>query len=172
MGIWVNTDSVEVQRAPSFYAISTSAPFDELVNEDVDSAMHISIPEAIRIFTSEEVEDPENFAEALIRIRKKAGLYKFNEGNVNITGNTLFDTRIELPANLTEGTYRTRIFLTRGGEIVADYSTDIDVAKVGLERWLYTLAHEQALIYGLMSLAIAIAAGWAASAFFRMVLRS
>ena len=172
MGIWVNTDSVEVQRAPSFYAISTSAPFDELVNEDVDSAMHISIPEAVRIFTSEEVSDPENFAAALIRIREKAGLYKIDEGNVNITDDTLFDTRIELPANLTEGTYRTRIFLTRGGEIVADYTTDIDVAKVGLERWLYNLAHEQALIYGLMSLAIAIAAGWAASAFFRMVLRS
>ena len=55
---------------------------------------------------------------------------------------------------------------------MADYTTDIDVKKVGLERWLYNLAHDQALIYGLMSLAIAIAAGWAASAFFRMVLRS
>jgi uncharacterized protein (TIGR02186 family) len=172
MGIWVNTDAVEVQRAPSFYAISTSGPFDELINEGVDRAMHISIPESIRIFSSEEVEDPDSFAEALIRIRKKSGLYKIDEGNVTVTDNTLFDTRIQLPANLTEGTYRTRIFLTRGGEIVANYSTDIDVAKVGLERWLYNLAHEQAFIYGLMSLAIAIAAGWAASAVFRMVLRS
>jgi len=172
MGIWVNTDAVEVQRAPSFYAISTSGPFEDLVNESVDRAMHISIPESIRIFSSEEVEDPDSFAEALIRIRKKAGLYKIDEGNVTVTDDTLFDTRIELPANLTEGTYQTRIFLTRGGEIVANYTTDIDVAKVGLERWLYNLAHEQALIYGLMSLAIAIAAGWGASAFFRMVLRS
>lgn len=172
MGIWVNTDAVEVQRAPSFYAISTSGPFEELINENVDRAMHISIPESIRIFSSDMVEDPESFAEALIRIRKEAGLYKIDEGNVTIADNTLFDTRIQLPANLTEGTYRTRIFLARDGEIVADYSTDIDVEKVGLERWLYNLAHEQALIYGLMSLAIAIAAGWGASAFFRMVLRS
>ena len=172
MGIWVNTDAVEVQRAPSFYAISTSAPFDTLINEDVDRAMHISIPESIRIFSSDNVDDPQNFAEAVIRIREKAGLYKIDEGNVNIADETLFDTRIQLPANLTEGVYRTRIFLTRSGEIVANYTTDIDVQKVGLERWLYNLAHDQALIYGLMSLAIAIAAGWGASAFFRMVLRS
>ena len=157
MGIWVNTDSVEVQRAPSFYAISTSAPFHEMIKEDVDRAMHISIPESIRIFTSEQVADPDSFAEALIRIRKKAGLYKIDEGTVNIHDRTLFDTRIQLPANLTEGSYRTRIFLTRDGEVVSDYTTEIDVAKVGLERWLYNLAHEQALIYGLMSLAIAIA---------------
>ncbi len=171
MGIWVNTDAVEVQRAPSFYAIATSAPFDALINPDVDHAMHISIPEAIRIFSSEDVEDPENFAEAVIRIRERAGLYKFTEGSVTVAEDTLFDTRIQLPANLTEGAYRTRIFLTRGGEIVATYATDIDVRKVGLERWLYNLAHEQALIYGLMSLAIAIAAGWGASAAFQLLRR-
>ncbi len=172
MGIWVNTDSVEVQRAPSFYAISTSGPFAELINDDVNRAMHISIPESIRIFSSESVKDPDNFADAIIRIRKNAGLYKIDEGSVKITDDTLFETRIQLPANLTEGVFKTRIYLTRGGEIVANYTTDINVQKVGLERWLYNLAHEQALIYGLMSLAIAIAAGWGASTFFRMVLRS
>ena len=172
MGIWVNTDSVEVQRAPSFYAISTSAPFDELVNEDVDSAMHISIPEAIRIFTSEEVEDPENFAEALIRIRKKAGLYKFNEGNVNITGNTLFDTRIELPANLTEGAYTTRMYLVQNGAVVSQFRTAIFVRKDGVERWIHQLAFDQPLLYGLLSLVIALVAGWGASALFRMIRQS
>ncbi|PIE08056.1 MAG: hypothetical protein CSA74_04320 [Rhodobacterales bacterium] len=171
-GIWVNTDSVEVDRAPSFYAISTSAPFAEVIGENADRAMHVSIPESIRIFSSEDVEDPEAFAEAVIRIRKKSGLYKIDEGNVTVTDGTLFDTRIELPANLTEGAYKTRIFLTRGGEVVSQYATEIDVRKVGLERWLYNLAHEQALLYGLMSLAIAVAAGWGASAFFRMVLRN
>ncbi len=45
----------------------------------------------------------------------------------------------------------------------------IGVRKVGLERWIYTLAHEQPLIYGLLSLAIAIAAGWSASAVFRYI---
>ncbi|MCY4209042.1 MAG: TIGR02186 family protein, partial [Roseovarius sp.] len=45
----------------------------------------------------------------------------------------------------------------------------IDVRKVGLESWLYNLSREQPLAYGLMSLAIAIAAGWFASAAFRLL---
>jgi hypothetical protein len=47
----------------------------------------------------------------------------------------------------------------------------IDVRKVGLERWLYNLSREQSLVYGLLSLAIAIAAGWLASAAFAMIRR-
>ncbi len=172
MGIWVNADSVEVEAAPSFYAIATSAPFDEIISPELNRARDISIPESIRILESEETTDTENFAEAVIRIRSKAGLYMINEGAVNMNEDTLFNTRIELPANLTEGDYRARIYLTRGGELVAEHSASIDVSKVGLERWLYNLAHQQAILYGLMSLAIAIAAGWGASAFFRVFLRS
>ena len=41
--------------------------------------------------------------------------------------------------------------------------------KVGLERWLYRLARYQPFVYGFMSLAIAVFAGWAASALFRQL---
>jgi hypothetical protein len=55
--------------------------------------------------------------------------------------------------------------------VIDTYMTTIPVNKVGLERWLYNLAHEQAFIYGLLSLAIAIGAGWLASAVFTMLRR-
>jgi hypothetical protein len=82
---------------------------------------------------------------------------------------TLFRGRIELPAALTEGDYETRIFLTRDGKVVSEYTTSIDVRKVGLERWLFSLSREEPVYYGIMSLAIAIAAGWLASAAFSFI---
>jgi uncharacterized protein (TIGR02186 family) len=94
-------------------------------------------------------------------------LYQLNESTVTLRDQTLFDTSIRLPANLVEGDYRTRIFLTRDGELVDAFTQDITVRKVGLERWIYNLAHQQPLAYGILSLAIAIAAGWLASAVFR-----
>lgn len=171
-GIWVNTDSVEVNAAPSFYAIATSAPFEELLNESVDRALHISIPESIRIFESPHVSDPKAFAAAVQRIREDQGLYTFNEGGVQLEANTLFDAHVDLPANLTEGAYKARIYLTRDGKVVSSHVADIDVRKVGLERWLYKFAHEQAFWYGIMSLVIAVVAGWSASTFFRVFFNS
>ena len=113
--------------------------------------------------------DAEAFTRALIRIREREGLYQTLEEQVVVDEQTLFRTEIALPANLTEGQYATRIFLTRNGEVISTYQTFIDVRKVGLEQFLYELAHNQPLIYGILSLVIAIFAGWGASEAFRLL---
>lgn len=171
-GIWVNTDAVEVDRAPSFYAINTSGPLDDILSAVEDQRHKITIPQAIRsVGAPQSISDAGAFTQSLIRIRKKSNLYQRNEGAVTVEEQTLFRTSVTLPAALTEGGYDTRIYLMRGGSVVAQYETIIDVRKVGLERWLFKLSREQSLIYGLLSLAIAIAAGWGASAVFGLLRR-
>ena len=168
-GIWINTEAVTVEAAPSFYAVATTGPMDAVLSEAEDLKYHITIPQEIRLAAGE--ENLAEFAEAVIRIREKAGLYSRQIGGVKLSEDTLFDASITLPSNLTEGDYLARIFLTRDGTVVSTYETAITVRKVGLERWIYTLAHEKPLVYAIMALVIAIAAGWGASAFFRVVLR-
>ena len=173
LGIWVNTDEVALDAAPTFYAVATSGPLDEVLTATEDLRHRVSIPRAIRsVGAASMAEDVESFTEALMRIRQRNDAYQLLENSVALDEQTLFRTAISLPANLTEGAYRTRIFLTREGRVVAQFETVIDVRKVGLERWLFTLSRQQPLLYGLMSLAIAIAAGWGASAAFRLLRRS
>lgn len=172
LGIWANTEAVEINAAPSFYAVSSSAPLAQVLSEVEDLRHGISIPRAIRsVGASEAVADATPFSEAVIRIRREAGLYQVLEGDIDLEEQTLFRGRITLPAALTEGEYVTRIFLTRDGAVVDEYETTIAVYKAGLERWLYDTSREKPLFYGLMSLAIAIAAGWLASAAFRVFQR-
>jgi uncharacterized protein (TIGR02186 family) len=167
-GIWVNADSLYVDRAPTFYAVATSGPLDEVLSIEDDFRYRISIPRAIRADGAPEATDAKGeFTEALIRLREEQGSYQTLTGAVELNEDTLFSTRVSLPANLTEGDYVTRIFLTRGGQVLDSHETVIFVEKVGLERFLFNLAHERPLIYGLLSIAIAIAAGWGASALFR-----
>ncbi|KHQ55071.1 Membrane protein [Mameliella alba] len=171
-GIWVNAHAVEVDAAPSFYAIATSAPWARVISETEDLRHKVSIPRAIRsVGAPMDVPDAQSFTEAVIRIRTREGTYQLLENTVTVREQTLFDTAISMPANLTEGSYPTRIFLTRGGRVINTYETEIEVRKVGLERWLYVLSRQQPFVYGLMSLFIAIAAGWGASTAFR-ILRS
>jgi uncharacterized protein (TIGR02186 family) len=166
--IWVNTASVDIDEAPSFYAVNTSAALDVILDNISDLRHEITVSEAIRsVGAPAEITDSPAFTEALIRIRERSGLYQTNIGAVQLQRETLFNTSVTLPANLVEGVYTARIFLTHGGEVTAEASETIYVEKVGLERFLYTLAHEQALLYALLSLAIAIFAGWGASALFR-----
>ncbi|MGA9253347.1 MAG: TIGR02186 family protein [Roseobacter sp.] len=170
LGIWVNIDAVEVDRAPSFYAVHSSGLLSDVLKDVEDLRHKISVPRAIRsVGAPDHIQDAMSFTEALIRIRENSELYQLREESVVVDEQTLFRTSVRLPAALTEGDYVTRIFLTRGGEVVSSFETTIDVEKVGMERWLFELSRQQPLIYGLMSLAIAIGAGWAAAAVFRFI---
>ncbi|WP_372613912.1 TIGR02186 family protein [Aquicoccus sp.] len=172
-GIWINTDALEIDSAPAFYAVATSGPFNEIISDSDDMRHHVSIPRSIRFVGAPgHIMDADAFSDALIRIRSKNGLYQFLENAVRVDQQTLFRTSISLPSNLTEGDYKTRVFLLRDRTVVADYETVINVRKVGLERFLFNLSREQPVIYGLLSLAIAIAAGWGASAAFRIFRRA
>jgi len=141
----------------------------DALSETEDLREKISIENAVRsVGAPSDVTDSASFSEAVIRIRRNSNLYQLLEGEVALDQQTLFRTAIDMPSNLTEGDYTTRIFLTRGGEIISKYETTIEVRKVGLERWLFTLSRQNPVLYGLMSLAIAIAAGWGASAAFQL----
>lgn len=164
-GIWVNAGAAGVDAAPSFYAVATTAPFREVLSDTEDLRHAVSIPRAIRAVGTG-VEDRQDYLDALIRIRVRSGDYRLVEGGVDLEEETLFRARIDLPANLVEGDYRARIFLTRGGRVVDTYETSIAVRKVGIERWLHALSVDQPLLYGLLALALAIGAGWGAQAAF------
>lgn len=170
MGIWINTETVSLTAAPSFYAVASTGPLPEILRQTEDLRHSISVPRAIRSVGAASVtENPVEFTEALIRIREDQDVYQILEGDVALDQQTLFRTRISLPSNLTEGSYGTRVFLLRDGHVVSRFDTAIDVHKVGLERWLFELSRQQPLSYGILSLALAIAAGWLASAIFRAI---
>jgi uncharacterized protein (TIGR02186 family) len=167
-GIWVNTESVTVRQAPSFYAIATTRPLDELLTETERLRYGIGMDQAVRRIGGTMIADPTPFTEALIRLKREDGSYALLNDEVKVTEATLFQTRIEMPANLVEGDYAAEFFLVRDREVISSGATIISVEKAGIERWLYNLSRNEPLAYGLMSVALALAAGWLAAAAFRL----
>jgi uncharacterized protein (TIGR02186 family) len=171
-GIWINRESVQVDSAPSFYAIATTGRLNEILSETENLRHQITIPRAIRsVGISGQAIDAPDFVDALIRVREAEDRYRLRERSVHFTEGTLFRADVVLPSNLTEGLYRVRIFLTRDGRVVDRIERQINVRKEGLERFLFNLSREQPLIYGLLSLLIAVSAGYGASAAFRLLKR-
>jgi uncharacterized protein (TIGR02186 family) len=166
-GIWVNTQSVTVDAAPSFYAIAATGPLDDILRDTEDLRHRITIPRAIRaVGLTEEAADAEAFLAAMIRLRAEDNRYRLDQSGVDLTEATLFRADVALPANLTEGTYMVRMFILRDGRVIDALEQGIVVRKEGLERWIFTLSRQQPLLYGLLSLLIAALAGWGASALF------
>lgn len=169
-GIWVNNASVRVDSAPSFYAVATTGPLDEILSQTEDLRHSITIDRVIRaVGITDEADAAGDFLTGLMRVRTGEGRYRVLEGMVQLTEETLFRTDVILPANLTEGDYKVRLFLLRDQRVISAQDRVIGVRKEGLERFLFNLAQDQPLLYGLISLVLAALAGWGASAAFRLV---
>ena len=157
-------------EGPRRSVTATTAPLADILSQTEDLRHHVSTRQMIRsIGAPNDISDSASFTDALIRIREANGLYSLREGAVDLKAETLFRSMVDLPANLVEGDYKTRIFLLRDKKLVAMDETFIEVHKVGIERWLYQLAQNQSVLYAILALAIAAASGWLASAAFRLL---
>jgi uncharacterized protein (TIGR02186 family) len=165
-GIWLNRGAVKITAAPSFYAVASTKPVADILLPAEDAKYHITIPQTIDTAAAPSA-DQTPYIEALQRIRQASGSFVLAPESVLLLRQALFRTDISLPANLVEGPYKVRIFLTRGGEVTDMQESQIDVQKAGVERTLYRLAMEQPLIYGVLSLLMAMVAGWGAQELFK-----
>jgi uncharacterized protein (TIGR02186 family) len=169
-GMWINTSAVNIDAAPSFYAIATTGPLRQIISDTENLRYKVTIPSMISaIGIASETATPDDFITGLLRIRLGEGRYRLDQGAVEFLEETLFRADVELPANLTDGEYRVRIFLTRGGRVIDSQERVIGVRKEGVERFIYNLAKEQPLVTGIASVLMAVVAGWAASTAFRLV---
>ena len=89
-GIWINTESVDVSAAPSFYAVSSSRPLDEILSENANNQYRITADRAVWTLKSEAA-----FAEAVLRIRSNNGLYQRNEGAVEVAEQAMRSVGVE-----------------------------------------------------------------------------
>ncbi|MBP9185042.1 MAG: TIGR02186 family protein [Fuscovulum sp.] len=168
-GIWINNASIAVDSAPSFYAVATTGPLVEILSATENLRHAITIDRVIRaVGVTAEADESEAFIEAMMRVRTADGRYRLLQDRIELTEETLFRTDVTLPANLTEGEYKVRLFLLRDGRVVSSQERAIAVRKEGLERLIFNMAQQQPLLYGLVSLMLAGVAGWAASAVFRL----
>lgn len=171
LGVWVNGPGLQVDAAPSFYAVATTRGFHDVLSWTDDLRYRVGLSQVIRLIDAPVWAEVtrEDYLDAVVRLRRDQGIYYERIGGVTVDQETLFHTRIELPPQLVEGDYTARIFLTRDREVIDHYETSIAVRKVGIEYWIDLMAEKYSAIYGVLSVVVALAAGWLASALFRLV---
>jgi uncharacterized protein (TIGR02186 family) len=169
-GIWLNTDRVDFQGVPSFYAVASSKPLDELMTPEVQAREEIGVNH-LRLVPADDANPSEaaSFATALVRVKEAAGLYGRDVAPIKFENRPLYRGTVHFPANVTTGNYDVKVLLIRGGEIVSAQTVPLQISKGGADAWVYEQAHDQSAAYGLCAIAGALLLGWAAHLVFRKI---
>jgi uncharacterized protein (TIGR02186 family) len=162
-GIWVNADSIKFRSAPSYYAIASSRPLRELVDERTAAIYELGLDNLqLSPSTLSDTTEITRFAQGLNELKGHNGLYVEAPGSVEITDGVLYRARLPLSARVVTGTYTAETFLVQKGRVVAAAVREIDVRKSGFERFFGQFARQNGVAYGLVAIAMALAMGLAA----------
>lgn len=159
-GIWVNAAGVRFESVPGFYAVAATRAIDKIADERTTAIYEIGIRN-LQLSPASGADDgiSRTFETGLIAARQKAGLFSERPNGVQITRGVLYAARIALPAAVPVGDYTAEIHLVRQGRVLASTSAPFLIDKSGFERWVYVMAQENSLAYGLAAVLAALAAG-------------
>ena len=170
-GIWINTDYRQFLQVPTYLALFANRPFDQIASLDVARRQqlglrHFVLTQRVGPDYADVVPD-DAFRQAFIRLRTQRGLYREDAAAVTLLTPTLFRAGIPLPAEVPIGTYQVEIKLFSNGAFISKTETSFEIVKVGFEQFVAATARQNGLFYGLVTAAMALMSGWAASIVFR-----
>lgn len=167
-GFWFNTDSVEFDKVPLYYAYAASTAVERILPEAVRAERQIGL-DRLKLMpkgaVSAELVKPSR--DALIRERVRHDLFPDQAGVVTFIDANLFRVSLDFPANIPTGPYRVEVLLVENGKIVAERTTPLVVSKIGVAAELFDFAHRQAAAYAAIAIAAALLAGWLGYIVFR-----
>ena len=170
LGIWVNVDSREFVRAPSYLAVLSNRPVGNIANQDTLRRFQIGLdnfllPQRIGGDLADTVRD-DPFRRAFVRLETQQGLYRESSTAVTFLTPTVFRAAIPMPAAVPTGSYDIEVELFAGGALVARTNSALDVIKTGFEQYVADAARDHGLLYGIATAMMALLIGWFASLVF------
>ena len=164
-GIWMNADSHRFSSAPAFYAIASSRPVSELIDERTEAIYELGL-DGLQLSSGGALPEKEQrFEKGLIDLKRRQGLYVERPKGVEISEGVLYRARIDIPSQVPVGTYTAETFLIADNRVLAAATREIDIDKSGFERFVALAARRHSFLYGLaamlMSLGLGYAAAWA-----------
>ncbi len=169
-GIWINAASSEFRSAPGYYAVGSSRPIAQIVDDKTADIYELGL-DHLQLSPAGAIDSGEinRFVDGLVDLNSRGRLYKNLPNSVEIEGDVLYKARINLPASVPVGDYTAETFLIIDGRVEAAEIKEITIEKIGFGRLITNLSREYGFFYGLLAVLISVILGWAAGYAFRKI---
>ncbi len=169
-GIWLNAHSTAFRSAPSFFAVASSRPIGDIVDERTAAIYELGLDFLQLSPTGAiDLEEQARFTRGLVDLNRRQGLYKEDGAGVSISGGVLYQARIALPSNVATGRYIAETFAIARGRVIASATAEVEVRKLGFERFVADQAEQSRFLYGLFAVVLSVLMGWLAGRVFALV---
>ncbi len=162
---WMNVKQFKVSGLPLLYKIHSTRPVGEIL--DPARAREIGIgydvlKEQMQLTLARGNSEPNDrnvVFDGILRLKQAANLYNIDERRVEITGGKLFKHYFRFPPAAKEGRYKAESYIFKNGELIGRGLDEVVVQKSGIEAAITRLAYGHRVLYGFVSIVVALGMG-------------
>jgi uncharacterized protein (TIGR02186 family) len=169
LGVWLNAHSTAFRSAPSFFSVASSRPIAEIVDERTAAIYELGL-DFLQLSPAGSIDpvEQDRFTSGLVDLRRREGLYRESPDGVTISDGVLYQARMAVPSNVVTGRYTAETFAIVDGRVVASAVAEVEVRKLGFERFVAEHAERSSLVYGLFAVGLSVLMGWLAGRVFAL----
>lgn len=163
--VWVNTGKVSISGVPSLYlSMSPQAVSDFLQPEAIDKYMLdlTALKKQIKIEPQE--MDRDILRAEYLNLKSRENSYRFISDAVKMgepgQDGVPYAIDLEWPRNAPPGDYEVVVYEFRNGSIAGESHAPLKVERVGFPAFMAALASNRAELYGVLSVILAVLAGF------------
>jgi len=159
--LWMNTADITLENAARVDMLYTPESVKDIEASGAKSFGLEALKD--RISVSPASENKNFIIGEFIKLKEKDGLYTVNPGTVTYEtasqGMKQFTAVANIPPRMTPGEYSIDLAVMQNNKIIETISAAFKIELVGFPAQLSRLAFEHSLIYGVLAVLIALAAG-------------
>jgi uncharacterized protein (TIGR02186 family) len=174
LGIWHNGERIKFKNSYSFYSLfsNLSDPQNQDPHKLDELLAEFEIGQNnLQFSTSEkDLAKRDDFQIQLINRLEQNQLYATNDKthgqNIDFLNETLFKVILFFPKNIARGAYTVEIYLVNESGLLSFQSIPIYVNQVGFSAKILDFAYQKSILYGFLTVLIALVVGWLANYLF------
>lgn len=172
--LWMNVGQLKFDKTPNFYAVYSTKKLDDILSKEEQEKYLIGYPALERHIEVSPVKSEEEKAkwfEEFVKYKEGSGVYSSTFGKIetkmNAEGHQEYYILADWPYQAAPGDYLVSVYAVKNGKVVEQAESKVMVEQVGLVKTLATMAKNKAAFYGLLSIGIALGAGFGVGLVFR-----
>lgn len=157
--LWLTVGRITFVNWPVMYKIKSTRPLIEILPKDT-AMVHMLGYDAIKAQTKVLGTDrPDFYLDQLASLSESQRLFSDWEEAIQMHAGGLYDASFFWPAKARTGDYLVQVYIIRNSEIIGHVSEIVNVQKIGIEQWLSNESRKHGVIFGSISVLMAVLSG-------------
>jgi len=169
--LWMNVGDLRFDHLPELYFVRSSKALEEVV-VPTEAAKHIfgfkALESHLVIEPAETETEKALYFTELVKFKEQNKLFSQDTG-IDIStenGNRFYSTVFDWPYQAKPGDYTVEVYAVKNGRVVEAASSNVQVERAGAVKYLADLARNNGMLYGLVSVLVALLSGFGVGAIF------